>query len=92
MASLTSLEKYVNRSVIFVQGIERNAPKGEVLALLGQVCRQPAQGRIDILTAPGTYCESSGRRGDISPDPDGRVWSVRRVLDTAVVHTAPLAP
>ncbi|GLC39408.1 hypothetical protein PLESTM_000893500 [Pleodorina starrii] len=45
-----SLERYLNRQVIFIQGIPADVPKAEVVQVLSQVMKQPQQGRIDILT------------------------------------------
>ncbi|KAG2488268.1 hypothetical protein HYH03_013119 [Edaphochlamys debaryana] len=52
LETATSLEPYLNRRVLFVQGIPSECPKNEVLSVLTQACRQPQQGRIDILTTP----------------------------------------
>ncbi|GLI63151.1 hypothetical protein VaNZ11_005917 [Volvox africanus] len=50
LENATSLERFLNRHVLFVQGIDQNVPKSEVLQVLNQVLKQPQQGRIDILT------------------------------------------
>ncbi|GFR50240.1 hypothetical protein Agub_g12426 [Astrephomene gubernaculifera] len=52
LESATSLERFLNRSVIFVQGIDPNASKSEIVQVLNQAIKQPQQGGIDILTTP----------------------------------------
>ncbi|KAG2431032.1 hypothetical protein HYH02_013464 [Chlamydomonas schloesseri] len=49
---MSSIESFLNRSVLFVQGIDRDCPKAEILAVLNQVCKAPQQGRIEILQTP----------------------------------------
>ncbi|GIL87020.1 hypothetical protein Vretifemale_15186 [Volvox reticuliferus] len=50
LENASSLERFLNRHVLFVQGIDQNVSKSEVLQVLNQVLKQPQQGRIDILT------------------------------------------